>query len=503
MLRIRPPQRQLLGDFLFEQMMPEDHLLRRIAAVVDFSFINDLLADCYSQHHGRPAKEPELMVKLLLLEFLYDLSDVRLAEELQVNVAMRWFVGLDAIDPGVDDTTLVVFRRRIGLEKCRQVFEQVLAQCVAHGLVPGRRAAADCTHVLADATVPGKHEFLWVVYQHLERSLRRAAPLATLPPSPSRPGRCSLGELPRAMDEQRERLAGLVSTAEDLLAATGDAELARDLGLAHHCLKQHSGGRPRDVMGAPTDPDARVGHTSAHQSFCGYRVSTLLDLDSDIVTAVEVQRGNGREAAALMNLVDEHTAVVACPPAALSADKAYDDGELRRQLHRRGVQAAIPLRRQRNPTRLFLNERFSYDPANQTMTCPAGKVTGNPRRGPRRDFSRLVFIFDAADCQACPLRPRCTTSRKSGRRAMVSVYREEHERARALAKTEEYALLLRARSRIEPKQAEAKRFHGMRRARYRGLVKMHLQVYLTATILNIKRMTRLLWKPTLVPQPTF
>ena len=85
----------------------------------------------------------------------------------------------------------------------------------------------------------------------------------------------------------------------------------------------------------------------------------------------------------------------------------------------------------------------------------------------------------------------------------MSVYREERERARALAKTEEHALLLRARSRIEPKQAEAKRFHGMRRARYRGLVKMHLQVYLTATILNIKRMTRLLWKPTLVPQPTF
>lgn len=65
MLRIRPPQRQLLGDFLFEQMVPEDHLLRRIAAVVDFSFADELLADCYSQRYGRPAKEPELMVKLI------------------------------------------------------------------------------------------------------------------------------------------------------------------------------------------------------------------------------------------------------------------------------------------------------------------------------------------------------------------------------------------------------------------------------------------------------
>jgi len=503
MLRIRPPQRQLLGDFLFEQMMPENHLLRRIAAVVDFSFVNGLLADCYSQHYGRPAKEPELMVKLLLLEFLYDLSDVRLAEELRVNVAMRWFVGLDAIDPSVDDTTLVVFRRRIGLEKCRQVFEQVLAQCVAHGLVPARRAAADCTHVLADATVPSKHEFLWVVYQHLERSLRKAAPEASLPPSPARPGRCSLRDLPSVMAEQRDHLAKLVAIAEDVLTATGDAELARDLDLARHCLRQHTGARPQDVIGALADPDARVGHTSAHQSFCGYRVNTLLDLDTNIVTAVEVQRGNGREAAALLSLVDDHTAVVARPPAALSADKAYDDGELRRQLHQRGVWAAIPLRRQRNPTRLFLNERFSYDPASQTMTCPAGKVARNPRRGPRRDASRLVFIFDAADCRVCLLQSRCTTSRKGGRRVMVSDYREEHERARALAKTEEYALLLRARSRIEPKHAEAKRFHGMRRARYRGLVKMHLQAYLTATILNVKRMTRLLWQPDLVLQPTF
>jgi transposase len=501
MLRTRPPQRQLLGGFLFEQMVPEDHLLRRIAAVVDFSLVNHLLADCYSQRFGRPAKEPEMMVKLVLLEFLNDLSDVRLAEELRVNVAMRWFAGLDAIDPSVDDTTLVVFRRRIGLEKCRQVFEQVLAQCVAHGLVPGRRAAADCTHVLADAAVPGKHEFLWVLYQHLERSLHRAAPVASLPPTPPRPWRCSLGDLPKVMAEQREQLAGLITIAEEALTATGDAELARDLDLARHCLQQHTGARPQDVIGAVTDADARVGHTSAHQSFCGYRVSTLLDADSGILMAVEVQRGNGREAAALLDLVDAHTAITARPPAALSADKAYDDGELRRQLYRRGVQVAIPLRRQRSPTRLFLNERFSYDRINQTMTCPAEKVTSTHRRGPSRDRSRLVFIFDAADCRGCLLQPRCTTSRKAGRRVMVSDYREEHERA--LAKTEEYALLLRARSRIEPKHAEAKRFHGMRRARYRGLIKMQLQAYLTATILNVKRMTRLIWTPNLVAQPAF
>jgi transposase len=330
MLRARPPQRQLLGDFLFEQMVPEDHLLRRIAAVVDFSFVNDLLVDCYSQRFGRPAKEPEMMVKLLLLEFLYDLSDVRLAEELRVNVAMRWFVGLDAIDPSVDDTTLVVFRRRIGLEKCRQVFEQVLAQCVAHGLVPGRRAAVDCTHVLADAAIPGKHEFLWVVYQHLERSLRRAAPNASLRPSPPRPGRCGLGDLPSVMAEQREQLAGLITIAEEALTATGDSELTQDLDLARHCLQQDTGARPQDVIGAVTDPDARVGHTSTHQSFCGYRVSTLLDADSGILTAVGVQRGNGREATALLDLVDAHTAITARPPAALSADKAHDDGELRR-----------------------------------------------------------------------------------------------------------------------------------------------------------------------------
>jgi hypothetical protein len=66
MLRIRPPQRQLLGDFLFEQMMPENHLLRSIAAVVDFSLINGLLADCYSQRYGRPVKEPDARAGELL-----------------------------------------------------------------------------------------------------------------------------------------------------------------------------------------------------------------------------------------------------------------------------------------------------------------------------------------------------------------------------------------------------------------------------------------------------
>jgi len=66
-------------------------------------------------------------------------------------------------------------------------------------------------------------------------------------------------------------------------------------------LPLSNGARHRDVIGAPTDADARAGHTSAHQTFCGYRVSTLLDLDSHIVTAVEVQRGTGRAAIGLAN----------------------------------------------------------------------------------------------------------------------------------------------------------------------------------------------------------
>ena len=92
---LRPNQSQTNFFSALYDRIPEDHLLKRIANAVDFSFINDLVADSYCASFGRPAKEPELMAKLCILERLYNLSDVKVIEEANCNLAYLWFLGLN------------------------------------------------------------------------------------------------------------------------------------------------------------------------------------------------------------------------------------------------------------------------------------------------------------------------------------------------------------------------------------------------------------------------
>ena len=80
---------------MLEELVPEDHLLRKMEKAVDFSFIHDLCKDLYCPDNGRPAIEPELLFRMLFLGYLYGIkSEVKLAQEVNENIAFKWFLGL-------------------------------------------------------------------------------------------------------------------------------------------------------------------------------------------------------------------------------------------------------------------------------------------------------------------------------------------------------------------------------------------------------------------------
>ena len=97
-------------SMLYEKI-PENHLLKVIDKAVDFSFINELLENSYCKNFGRPAKEPEMMMKLLFLEYIYSLSDVKVIEEANLNLAFMFFLGLNPEEALPDPSLLAKFRR--------------------------------------------------------------------------------------------------------------------------------------------------------------------------------------------------------------------------------------------------------------------------------------------------------------------------------------------------------------------------------------------------------
>jgi transposase len=154
MLRPKSPQESFYGSYLYDRIVPVDHLLRKINQVVDFSFASQILKDRYSPAVGRPAEHPEFLLRLCLLQYLYGDSDRQVVENARLNLAYKYFMGL-AVDAEVPDyTTISYFRaQRLGEEKFRQVFDQVVRQCMAKGLVKGKRPIIDSTPVIADVSL--------------------------------------------------------------------------------------------------------------------------------------------------------------------------------------------------------------------------------------------------------------------------------------------------------------------------------------------------------------
>ena len=124
MLKPKSPQASFYGSYLYDRIVPQDHLLRKINVVVDFSFVHDLVKDRYTPDFGRPAEDPEFMLRLCLLQYLYGDSDRQVIENARVNLAYKYFLGL-AVDEEVPDFTTVSYFRavRLGEEKFRQVIE--------------------------------------------------------------------------------------------------------------------------------------------------------------------------------------------------------------------------------------------------------------------------------------------------------------------------------------------------------------------------------------------
>jgi len=146
-------QDRLFYEFDLEAMVPADHLLRQIDAVLDLSELRDRLAPHYS-HTGRPSIDPELMIRMLLFGYCYGIrSERQLCEEVKLNLAYRWFCQLGIEDQVPDHSSFSKNRhgRFRDADILRHVFETTVQSCMKAGLVEGEGFAVDASVMRADA----------------------------------------------------------------------------------------------------------------------------------------------------------------------------------------------------------------------------------------------------------------------------------------------------------------------------------------------------------------
>jgi IS5 family transposase len=149
MLKPKTSQLSFYGDHIYDQVIPANHFLKLLEKAVDFSFVNDLCRDAYNPDIGRPAYEPEIMFKILFLQFLYDISDRRIEEEVNFNLVLKWFVGFAINESPPDASSLTRFRERLGAKRFTNIFNQIVLLARERGLISDRLSIVDSTHVKA------------------------------------------------------------------------------------------------------------------------------------------------------------------------------------------------------------------------------------------------------------------------------------------------------------------------------------------------------------------
>jgi transposase len=496
-----------LDLMVFEKMVPADHYLRQLKKAIDFTPCRAQVAECYSSEMGRGAWDPVCLLKLLLLAFHYGLSDERVIEQAQVNVAFRFFLDLSLEARLPEPSLLSQFRTRLGAERFERIFQEIVRQARAAGLVKDRLRLKDATHVLANIAVPAT---IQLVAQIRTRLLEAATCFASEEVAAHRQQADAIRKSTADLKDEARLLRRVEHLRE--LVAWGEAKLARlkeavppvcsqpqqeafetALQLAHKVLKDREP-KASDELRALSDPDARRNKHGAY--YDGYLLDLSLDADSELICGVDALPANADEAANAKTLIESEEAAHGNDIESLSMDTIGYNGAVLKALSDdpKGPQLMVYVPPKEQPPRhpeLFQPKDFTLNEAGDELRCPAGQTTRTRRRD-SKDHAWL-FHFSVKQCRDCPLRAQCQApNSRHGRSVNKNDFQAQYRAAQERATTDEYKEIRKEHPRIERKLNELVRWHDGRRVRYRGRLRVKVQYLLLAVVVNCKRIVRLL-----------
>jgi len=279
----RDDQANFFDREVFSRMIPEDHPLVEIKRAVNFSFVEDATRHLYDPENGRPSYPPETLFKVLFLEVWANLSDVQVCRELRYNVLYRYFCDIGWDDAVPDDTTLVVFRKRLGSETFQKLFELLVKQAQERGCLRGRWAVIDGTKLVAHVEVKNN---LSLVREGRRRILEE---LGAIDPERAQELEGYAEPLRDSDYASHEELLDVeVEHGKELVAKVRDRAAALKSIDAYRSILEGKG------VASSSDTDARWGFKKKGEPYLGYKVHATCD-ETGIVTGTRVTPANESE----------------------------------------------------------------------------------------------------------------------------------------------------------------------------------------------------------------
>ena len=464
---------------LYDIVVEEDHELRQINDLVDFSFIYKELEDNYCLTNGRNAICPIRMFKYILLKRMYKLSDADVVNRSKYDMSFKYFLGMDPEEPVIDPSSLTHFRklRLKDINLLDLLIEKTTEIAIEHGLIEIKAALiVDSTHSHSRYRSRSAAQYL----NEQAKAVRKATyefDESIKEKYPEKPAENDVKESVAYC----EKLIDVIEKEEEIREIPAVQEKMNYLKeVVVDC---------KEGAEVSNDPDARIGHKSEDTSFFGYKTHLAMTKER-LIVAAKVTSGEKSDGKYLEELV-EKSEQAGLEVEAVIGDTAYsgkDNLILAKEKEFQLVSKLHPI---------LTNERkdtgFEFNKDADLYVCPAGHLATGKRTKKRKDRnSEVQYRFDIEKCKVCPLREGCYKEGAKSKTYTVTLKSTEHKEQEAFQETKVFQELARDRYMIEAKNSELKNRHGYDKATDSGLFGMEIQGATTIFAVNLKRIMKLI-----------
>lgn len=445
-------KREQIQMFCMDDLVPPDHLLRMIDKAIDWRFIYELVEDKYSPDNGRPSMDPVMLIKIPFIQYLYGIRSMRqTVKEIEVNVAYRWFLGLEMMDkvPHFSTFGKNYTRRFKDTDLFEQIFSHILQECYKYGLIDPAEVFVDATHVKARA--------------NSRKMQKRIAHEEAL---------FFEDILNKEINEDRE------AHGKGPLKEKKDDDTDPP-------LSGSGGGKEKNVKESTTDPESGWFRKGEHKHVFAYAVQTACDKNGWILS-YSVHPGNHHDSRTFKCLYDK---IKDIGMETLIADAGYKTPGIAKLLIDDGIKPLLPYKRPMTKKGFFKKHDYVYDEYYDCYICPDNRMLSycTTNREGYREYKSCGAV-----CAGCPYLSQCTGSREHVKvvtRHIWEPYMEMCEDIRHTTGMKD--LYAQRKETIERIFGSAKENHGFRYTQMYGKARMEMKVGLTYACMNLKKLAKM------------
>lgn len=467
---------------LYDLIVPQENLLRKINELIDFSFIYDELIDKYCLNNGRNAESPIRMFKYLLLKTIYCISDVDVVERSRYDMSFKYFLGMAPEEAVINSSSLTKFRklRLKDTDLLNLLIGKTVTIAIEKGIIRSRSIIVDATHTLSrsnpfsaiEALRERSKQLRKTVYQFDDEFKKQV---------PSK-------NIENDLDKELAYCKELEKRIEKEPSISSIPAVKEKLNLLKETVED-----TEENLTFSKDTDAKTGHKSADSSFFGYKTHLAMTEERIITAAVVTsgEKGDGPELPKLLKMSQENGIGVDT----IIGDAAYSGKENLKLTNEQNIKVVARL----NPsiTQGFRKDegRFDYNKDADRFICPAGHLAIRKARQGKKNIGENqvdTYYFDVGKCKSCPLKEGCYKEGAKTKTYSVSIKSGLHQDQMEFQETEYYKEKAKHRYKIEAKNSELKNIHDYHRAIAYGIESMQMQGAMAIFTVNLKRILKLM-----------